>query len=226
MSLDSNQQTNLNDTPLKRLIYRFMGIFFDYLYHQLYWTYDWVAAIVSLGRWNAWVDTSLAYINGNKIIELGHGPGHLIVKLEQAGKLAYGIDTSPQMVRIASKRLRRSSLRVNLSIAHATELPFGTEEFDHVVATFPTEYIFEASTLKEIYRVLRHGGSAIIIPVAYITGSRFIDKAASWLFKISGQAPQFDIHIVEPAIQIGFDVTINRIVLKSSEVIAILAIKT
>ena len=60
------------------LIQRFMRFFFHLLYHPFAFTYDLVAATVSFGDWKNWVYSILPFINGTRILELGHGPGHLL----------------------------------------------------------------------------------------------------------------------------------------------------
>ena len=52
--------------------------FFHLLYHQLAWAYDAVSAAVSLGRWQDWGAAALPFVNGASVLELGHGPGHLL----------------------------------------------------------------------------------------------------------------------------------------------------
>jgi ubiquinone/menaquinone biosynthesis C-methylase UbiE len=225
MLLDIKRQTETDNNFFHKLINRFLGVFFRYLYHELAWAYDWVAAIVSLGRWATWIETSLPFLNGAKILELGHGPGHLIVKLTQSDRQIFGIDLSPRMSALAFARLKRSSLTANLSTAKSQRLPFAAQEFDHIIATFPTEYILEHDTLTEIYRVLKPDGSAVIIPVAYITGTHLVDKAAAWLFRITGQAPLFTDEAFAPATQLGFNVKITRKTLDNSEVVIIVVRK-
>ena len=70
---------------MKRLLGWFLRFFFHLLYHQFAWTYDWVAAGVSLGRWNEWVRSILPYMQEGRILELGHGPGHLQAELLKTG---------------------------------------------------------------------------------------------------------------------------------------------
>ena len=62
---------------VKRLRTAFMRAFFAGLYTQMAWTYDLVAAVVSVGMWTSWVRSTLTYLNGPQVLELGHGPGHL-----------------------------------------------------------------------------------------------------------------------------------------------------
>lgn len=225
MHHDFNHLSRTDKKIRQKLLNRLLATFFGYLYHELAWIYDWVAAVVSKGRWNTWVETSLEYLNGQKILELGHGPGHLIIKIIRSGRDIYGIDLSPQMSAMAYAKLRRLSFPANLSTAQSQKLPFAAEVFDQVVATFPTEYILEKGTLTEIYRVLKPDGSAVIVPAAYITGTNLIDKALVWLFKVSGQAPEFNDRALEPAIRIGFEITSTNIALDDSEVKIILASK-
>jgi len=56
---------------------QFLRLFFRLLYHQLAFTYDLVAASVSFNRWKDWVMSVVPFIEGNRILEIGHGPGHL-----------------------------------------------------------------------------------------------------------------------------------------------------
>ena len=54
-----------------------MRVFFHLLYHPFAFTYDLVAAVVSFGQWKNWGQSILPFIDGTRILELGHGPGHL-----------------------------------------------------------------------------------------------------------------------------------------------------
>lgn len=166
-----------------------LSLFFKLLYHQMSWTYDTVAGIVSLGRWKGWVFSVLPDLGGHRILELGYGPGHLQRELLAAGKFAFGIDTSSQMSRQAQQRIRRQGLSPCLIQGQGQHLPFPEDAFDQVVATFPTEYITRTETLQEIYRVLTPGGEFILLPAAWITGRGPLERLASWLFRVTGQAP-------------------------------------
>jgi len=120
-----------------------------------------VAAFVSLGHWNNWTREIIPFFHGTNFLELGFGPGHLQVEIIQRGLHVYGLDESPQMVRQASRLIRYNHLSATLVRGLAQQLPFQTN-FDCVIATFPSEYIFNPSTIKEIYRVLVPGGKLVI----------------------------------------------------------------
>jgi ubiquinone/menaquinone biosynthesis C-methylase UbiE len=210
-----------------RFLAAFLRIFFKLLYHTLAWTYDWVAAIVSLGMWKTWVMIVIPYLSGPCVLELGHGPGHLQATLLKSGKKVFGLDESRQMGRMARKRLLHQGLSPSLVRGHAQEIPFPDNTFDHIVATFPSEYIADPRTLAEIYRVLTPGGEAVVLPIAWITGRRWYERAAAWLFRITGQVPAWDERLFtpEPVRRIGFQTRVERIALNSSTLLIALAQK-
>ena len=171
---------------------RLLGLFFHLLYHSFAWTYDLVAAAVSLGRWQAWVLCVQPYLRG-RVLEIGYGPGHLQAALLAGGFQAFGLDESRQMSRQARRRLRRQKLPVRLTRGYAQRLPFAGNSFDSVAATFPSEYIFEQQTLAEIRRVLAPGGRLVIVPSAWITGQGWLERLAAWLFRATGQAAALEL---------------------------------
>jgi ubiquinone/menaquinone biosynthesis C-methylase UbiE len=203
-------------------IQRFMRFFFNLLYHPFAFTYDLVAWVVSFGKWQDWVFSVIPHLQGTHILELGHGPGHLQRLLLNRGLFAIAIDESTQMGRLAKRRLGTSH-RLTRGISQS--LPFPSESFDCVVATFPTEYIYDQRTLAEVKRVLRSGGRLVVLPVTY-PKSGFLQ----WLYKITRESPTaFDEAIKErlqtPFQKAGFIVEIKIIELESSRLIILLAEK-
>jgi ubiquinone/menaquinone biosynthesis C-methylase UbiE len=208
-----------------RLISLTLSVFFNALYHPFAWTYDWVAAIVSLGRWKSWVLSVLPDLPGPRVLEVGHGPGHLQIAMAHKGLTAYGIDQSRQMGRIAQRRMDKTNFTSRLVNARGQFLPFANAAFDQVVSTFPTPYLFHTQTLEEIYRVLAPAGTCIVIPEAWITGSTLLDQAASGTFRLLGQTYEWDDRYIAPFVEVGFATSTVRRKLASSEVMLIRAIK-
>ncbi|HTX89766.1 MAG TPA: class I SAM-dependent methyltransferase [Anaerolineales bacterium] len=206
------------------LIIGFFRLFFDLLYHQFAWTYDLVAAVVSLGRWKDWVRSSLPYMNG-RILEIGFGPGHLQKAMNEKGFSVFGLDESRQMAIQARRKLKKCDFPVRLVRGHAQSIPFGSGSFDTVVATFPSEYIFEIRTLREIRRVLAPGGRLVVVPTAWITGKSWLDKAAAWLNRAAGQTPEM-VGGLSTAVRAqfgrgGFSIRTEMIPVKGSQVLLI-----
>jgi ubiquinone/menaquinone biosynthesis C-methylase UbiE len=210
---------------VRQLLGGFLRIFFHLLYHQFAWTYDWVAAGVSLGRWNEWVKCILPYMQEGRILELGHGPGHLQVELLRKGLDPFGLDASPQMGLQAMNRLEKIGFISRLVRGFAQALPFKQETFQTVVATFPSEYIVDPHTLSEIERVLKPGGQVIILALAWITGEKWLEKAASGLFRVTGQSPEWEDRFLEPVRDAGFLAHADWVDLETSRLVIIVAQK-
>ena len=205
-----------------------LRLFFHLLYNPFAWSYDWVAAIVSHGHWVEWTHATLPFLSGDRILELGHGPGHLQVSLNQRGWEVIGLDRSPAMGRLAQRRLRKASLPDRLVKAEAQSLPFATGAFDQIVATFPTEYLFQSQTLAEIRRVLRPAGLLVVLPVAWIGKRSRLDRGLEKVYRITHQAPdktdaRWSDSMVEIFQRAGFSTRSEKITLGSSEIYLLLA---
>lgn len=180
-----------------RAIAWLLRTFFRLLYHQFAWTYDWVADLVSVKRWRTWVLLPLPLLGDAGVLELGCGPGHLQVASANQNRLSYGLDASPQMVRLAARRLSGQHLQANLVQGEAQNLPFRNSSFHQVVSTFPSDYIYQPETIQQVYRVLDEAGELIILPAAWITGDNLVDRIAAWLFRVTNQAPDASSNGIE-----------------------------
>ncbi len=164
-----------------------LRLFFRLLYGPFAWTYDAVAWAVSRGKWRAWGATALSLIPGGPVLELAHGPGHLLLRMARQGLRPVGLDLSPQMGALARRRFRRAGLSPRLVRARAQRLPFADGAFRALVATFPTEFILDPATAQEAARVLAPAGAAVIVPVAIPGGRDPLARALRLLYRITGQ---------------------------------------
>lgn len=160
---------------------------FRLLYNELAWTYDAVSWLVSLGEWRAWQRAALPFIRGDRVLEVGHGPGHVLLALQAAGYETVGLDLSPHMGRLARRRLRRAGMAAALVQGQGQALPLATAAFDTVLATFPTDYIVDPATLAAVQRALRPGGRLVIVPEGHLTGRGLHHRFIDWLFRVTGQ---------------------------------------
>jgi ubiquinone/menaquinone biosynthesis C-methylase UbiE len=172
---------------MRRLWWAFLRLFFRRLYNECAWTYDLVAWAVSLGQWKAWGRTVLQHLQGPRVLELAHGPGHLLMAMAERGVAPVGLDLSRCMGRLAQRRLRRAGLAVPLVQARAQALPFCDGCFDTTVATFPTEFIVEPATLRETARVLRPAGRLVVVAWARLSERDPLSRFVGWLYRITGQ---------------------------------------
>jgi len=151
------------------------------------------------GRFGRLVATSMNYghskvtqwglshvsINENDtILDIGCGGGKTINRLAKAateGKV-YGIDYSEVSVAVASRINKRFIDAGRVEIVHGSveSLPFPNNLFD-LVTVVETYYFFPdlISNLEEIRRVLKPGGSVILINEAY-RHDKFEKRNAKW----------------------------------------------
>lgn len=194
---------------MQRLWWAFLRLFFRLLYNEFAWTYDLVAGVVSLGQWAAWGRTAIPHLRGERVLELAHGPGHLLVAMAERDLSPVGLDLSPHMGRLARRRLRRVGQAVPLVQARAQALPFRDGCIDSVVATFPSEFIVDAATLREVARVLAHpepatgrlGGRLVVVACSLLGGRDPLSSFIRWLYRITGQG--------EPPPGFGEDVAVE-----------------
>ena len=195
------------------------------LYNELAWTYDIVSWLISLGLWKTWVYTTLPHLRGEAVLELAHGPGHLLQALVERGLHPIGLDLSPYMGHLARRRLSRRGYTVPLVRAYAQVLPFRNACFTAVVATFPTEFILDPATLREVARVLRSEGRLVIVPWALPRGSDPLSRFLGWLYRATGQTgppyPRWEAGLKEA----GFAPRVIRERIRDSEVMLIVAEK-
>jgi ubiquinone/menaquinone biosynthesis C-methylase UbiE len=213
------------------LIMRLMRVFFDLLYHPFAFTYDLVAALVSLGRWNDWGMAILPYVKGRRVLEIGHGPGHLQLTLRERGLAVLGLDESSQMGKIARKRIRQFGYPgLNLTRGLAQALPFTSGSIDSIVSTFPSEYIFDFRTLSEVRRVLIDGGRLVVLPIAWHIGRRLVERFLAWAFRFTGEAPaisdMIENRLAAPVEKAGFQVEVHKIEVKSSLILILVATRS
>jgi ubiquinone/menaquinone biosynthesis C-methylase UbiE len=115
--------------------------------------------------------------------------------------------------------------QINLARGVAQHLPFPNGSFDSIVATFPTEYITDPSTLAEVKRCLSSRGKLIVLPVA-LPKNFFLD----WLFKVTHQSPTETLEVVrsklkEPFASAGFKTDVETLDVKAGILLIVLASK-
>jgi ubiquinone/menaquinone biosynthesis C-methylase UbiE len=204
---------------LKPWLAHLLRFFFKHLYTTFAWAYDLVAWTTSMGQWRTWQSAAIHDLLESLILELGHGPGHLLLDFHRRGYQAVAIDASKQMTRIAARRLRRQGFHPTIICAQAQRIPLSSDSFANVVATFPSEYILEKETLDEIRRILQPGGELIVIAVERITGRGIQDRLADWLYRVTGQAGDPGDQWKEPLEEMGFIPRLERVRLPRADVL-------
>jgi len=204
-----------------------LRFFFKLLYHQFAFAYDFVAATVSVGQWKNWVSSILPLIEGTRILEVGHGPGHLQRILLSRGLDSVAIDESAPMGLIAK---HNTNGKATLARALAQGLPFADSSLDTIIATFPAEYVNDSQTLLEVKRCLSDGGRFIVLLAALQMGRKPLERIMSLLFRITHQSPVDPLEEVKeklraPFVEVGFEVDVQELQVKSSLLLVVIATK-
>jgi len=129
--------------------------------------YDAMSALV-LGGFFAGVAADVARFAppGGRVLDVGCGPGRLAVPLAQHGLNVTGLDLDPAMIeraRINAGRALGDERRPSFVVGDAASLGFPDGSFDLVVSTMSMHHWEDpAAGLREIARVLRPGGRALV----------------------------------------------------------------
>jgi SAM-dependent methyltransferase len=108
----------------------------------------------------------LAARPGERLLDIGSGPGFLVASLADAvgpSGAVHGVDSSTPMNTIA-RDLTRDRPWVTIDEGDALALPYPPRTFDAAVSTQVYEYVADISAaVAELHRVLRPGGRALIL---------------------------------------------------------------
>jgi arsenite methyltransferase len=104
---------------------------------------------------------ALAVQAGEKVLDVGSGPGLLAAELADEGADVLGVDPSESMLAMARAR---EIPRAAFVPGDALSLPVADASFDAAVSTQVLEYVEDvAGALREAHRVLRPGGRLLVL---------------------------------------------------------------
>jgi ubiquinone/menaquinone biosynthesis C-methylase UbiE len=98
------------------------------------------------------------------ILEVAPGPGYLSIELARKGFNITGVELSPDFVRIAKNNAREAGVKVNFIEGNASNLPGEDNFFDFIICSAAFKNFKDpVKVLHEMHRVLKQGGTALII---------------------------------------------------------------
>src|SRR4051812_12824840 len=102
---------------------------------------------------------------GSRILEVAPGPGYLAVELARLGRYqVVGLDISASFVQIARAKAKQASVAAEFHQGDAAHMPFSDGTFDFIVCRAAFKNFTEpAQAIREMHRVLKLGGTALII---------------------------------------------------------------
>ena len=139
--------------------------------------YDLMNDLMSLGVHRLWKRDFVANSGvrlGHQVLDLAGGTGDIAALLcERVGKSGRVVlsDINEAMLEVGRQRLEDRGITGNISysLANAEKLPFGDGEFDVVTIAFGLRNVTDKdAALREMFRVLRPGGKALILEFSQV----------------------------------------------------------
>ena len=117
-------------------------------------------------RYAPWLDEAfdIGQVGGERVLDVGCGPGTMLVRLAQAGASVTGFDLVADHVEQARRNLAALGPAGRAEVADAEALPYDDASFDRVVLNNALQFTGDLdAALREIRRVLRPGGWAHVV---------------------------------------------------------------
>ena len=145
--------------------------------------YDFVSRRVVRGLYRRLAaDIAVAAPQGAAVLDIGTGPGVLLVELAQRRPdlRLTGVDLSADMIAAAQRNVAPFGDRVTAQTGDATSLPFADGSFDLIVSSLSLHHWDEpAAAVPELARVLRPGGRVVIYDFPFAPFDVLADTARS-----------------------------------------------
>ncbi|OFW08893.1 MAG: bifunctional demethylmenaquinone methyltransferase/2-methoxy-6-polyprenyl-1,4-benzoquinol methylase [Acidobacteria bacterium RIFCSPLOWO2_12_FULL_59_11] len=151
--------------------------------------YDFLNRLLSAGRDRAWRRAAVAATalpQGGRLLDVCTGTADMALEAARQFPTAriVGVDFSRPMITLGATKVERARLadRIQLQVAPAEALPFPDVSFDAVTVAFGLRNVPDRQRgLREMCRVLRPGGRAIVLEFTTPPG-RLFRGAYLWYF--------------------------------------------
>jgi arsenite methyltransferase len=150
-------------------------------------------------RRRAKVRVALAAAQGDRVLDIGCGPGfycaELLGEVGSKGSVV-GVDGSPSMLALAERRCEDAD-NVEFHEADATSLPVPDSSVDRALCVQVLEYVADPVTaLAEMHRALRPGGRVVIWDIDWATVSFHSEDP----LRMERVMHAFEEHLADPSL--------------------------
>lgn len=135
--------------------------------------YDRLNRVISLGidqRWRRRLVKLVRAKNPESILDIATGTGDLAIALSRTGaKEIIGLDIAAAMLQVGKEKIRRKSLDdvITMVVGDSENLSFEDDRFDAITVAFGVRNFEDLDRgLREIYRVLKPGGTFAVLETA------------------------------------------------------------
>ena len=124
---------------------------------------------------------------GMTVLELGCGTGSFTRELARSGADVVAIDVSPELLEMA--RANSSAPNVQYQIQNAYALSYSEGGFDSVVGSSVLHHLEVEKALRNVYRVLKPGGTIYFTEPNMLNPQIAIQKSVPWIKRRLGDSP-------------------------------------
>jgi ubiquinone/menaquinone biosynthesis C-methylase UbiE len=103
-------------------------------------------------------------ITNRSILEIGFGSGEVLLSFDRSCKI-YGLELSNSAIHLGEQKAAEKGFQdYEFKYSHGETIDYPDNSFDYVIASHIIEHVVDdVALLKEIHRVLRPGGSAVLL---------------------------------------------------------------
>ncbi|MEO6525474.1 MAG: methyltransferase domain-containing protein [Gemmatimonadaceae bacterium] len=143
--------------------------------------YDLLVWVLTFGRERAFRERTLDLARvapGESVLDVACGTGSLALAAKRrvgVGGAVHGIDASPEMIAVATAKVRKAGVAVDIRDALAESLPFPDASFDVVLGTLMVHHLpgpTKQASAREMRRVLRPGGRVLLVDFESRSGGK------------------------------------------------------
>ena len=124
---------------------------------------------------------------GMCVLELGCGTGYFTRELARSGADIVAIDVSPDLLEVAKANSSAPNVRYEIQNAYALSYPDAV--FDSVVGSSVLHHLEIVEAIREIYRVLKPGGTIYFTEPNMLNPQIAIQKNVPWVKRKLGDSP-------------------------------------
>lgn len=136
--------------------------------------YDFINTVLSVGLHRGWrraLRRSLPDRQGLEVLDLATGTADVAIELSRCSKVSHivGVDMSRGMIALGETKIRERQLieKISLEVGDAQKLSYKTARFDVATMSFGIRNVPRTlDCLREIHRVLKPGGTCLILEFA------------------------------------------------------------
>jgi ubiquinone/menaquinone biosynthesis C-methylase UbiE len=118
--------------------------------------------------------------DGDSVLEVAPGAGYLSIELSKLGRYKItGMDISKDLVEIASRNAKEAGVEIDFRQGNVSRMPFNANEFDVIICVLSFKNFKEPlKALEEMHRVLKSGGTALIMDLNRQASMKVTKKVA------------------------------------------------